>query len=67
VTVDLGGAGVMHRTVSPNPAAALKQSVQGTVVVEVKLDASGNVSDAHVVTGRMSCATPRCNRYCSGT
>jgi TonB family protein len=51
VTVDLGGAGVMHRTGVAYPAAALKQSVQGTVVVEVKLDASGNVSDAHVVSG----------------
>jgi TonB family protein len=51
VTVDLGGAGVMHRTGVAYPAAALKQSVQGTVVVEVKLDSSGNVSDAHVVSG----------------
>jgi TonB family protein len=51
VTVDLGGAGVMHRTGVAYPAAALKQGVQGTVVVEVKLDASGNVADAHVVSG----------------
>jgi TonB family protein len=51
VTVDLGGAGVMHRTGVAYPAAALKQGVQGTVVVEVKLDSSGNVSDAHVVSG----------------
>ena len=51
VTVDLGGAGVMHRTGVAYPAAALKQGVQGTVVVEVKLDANGNVSDAHVVSG----------------
>jgi len=51
VTVDLGGAGVMHRTGVSYPAAALKQGVQGTVVVEVKLDASGNVADAHVVSG----------------
>jgi TonB family protein len=51
VTVDLGGAGVMHRTGVIYPEAALKQGVQGTVVVEVKLDANGNVSDAHVVSG----------------
>jgi TonB family protein len=51
VTVDLGGAGIMHRTGVAYPAAALKQGVQGTVVVEVKLDSSGNVSDAHVVSG----------------
>jgi TonB family protein len=51
VTVDLGGAGVMHRTGVAYPAAARKQGVQGTVVVEVKLDSNGNVSDAHVVSG----------------
>jgi TonB family protein len=51
VTVDLGGAAVMHRTGVAYPAAALKQGVQGTVVVEVKLDASGNVADARVVSG----------------
>jgi TonB family protein len=51
VTVDLGGAGVMHRTGVAYPAEALKQGVQGTVVVEVKLDANGNVADAHVVSG----------------
>ena len=51
VTVDLGGAGVMHRTGVPYPEATVKQGVQGTVVVEVKLDANGNVSDAHVVSG----------------
>jgi TonB family protein len=51
VTVDLGGAGVMHRTGVAYPEAARKQGVQGTVVVEVKLDANGNVSDAHVVSG----------------
>ncbi len=51
VTVDLGGAGVMHRTGVAYPEAALRQGVQGTVVVEVKLDANGNVGDAHVVSG----------------
>jgi len=51
VTVDLGGAGVMHRASVFYPAEALKLGVQGTVVVEVKLDASGNVVDAHVVSG----------------
>jgi TonB family protein len=51
VTVDLGGAGVMHWTGVPYPAAALKQRVQGTVVVELKLDSNGNVADARVVSG----------------
>jgi TonB family protein len=51
VTVDLGGAGVMHRRGVAYPAAALKQGVQGTVVVELKLDANGNVADARVVSG----------------
>ena len=51
VTVDLGGAAVMHRTGVPYPAAALKQGVQGTVVVELKLDANGNVADARIVSG----------------
>jgi TonB family protein len=51
VTVDLGGAAVMHRTGVPYPAAALKQGLQGTVVVELKLDANGNVADARVVSG----------------
>jgi TonB family protein len=51
VTVDLGGAAVMHRTGVAYPAAALKQGVQGTVVVELKLDANGNVADARVVSG----------------
>jgi TonB family protein len=51
VTVDLGGAGVMHRTGVFYPAAARRQGVQGTVVLEMKLDANGNVGDAHVVSG----------------
>jgi TonB family protein len=51
VTIDLRGAAVMHRTAVAYPAAAQKANVQGTVVVEVKLDSSGTVSDAHVVSG----------------
>jgi TonB family protein len=33
----------MHRASVFYPAEALKQGVQGTVVVEMKLDSSGNV------------------------
>jgi TonB family protein len=51
VTVDLGGAAVMHRTGVSYSEAAWSRGVQGTVVLEVKLDANGNVSDAHVVSG----------------
>jgi len=36
VTVDLGGAGVMHRTGVAYPAAALKQSVPGNNVIEAQ-------------------------------
>jgi TonB family protein len=51
IRVDLGGAAVIHRAPVEYPDAALKAGVQGTVVVEVTLDASGMVSDAHVVSG----------------
>ena len=51
VTVDLGSAGVMHRTGVGYPSEALNRGVQGTVVVEVKLDSSGNVADARVASG----------------
>jgi len=51
VTVNLNGAAVLHRTAVHYPPAALQQGVQGTVQVEVKLDAGGNVSDARVLSG----------------
>jgi len=51
VTVDLGGANLLHRDGVAYPAAARKAHVGGTVSVEVKTDASGNVSDAHVLSG----------------
>jgi len=51
VTVDLRGATVLHRASVPYPAAALQQKVQGMLSVEVKLDAKGNVADAHVLSG----------------
>lgn len=49
VAVNLGGAAVMHRTSVPYPQNA--QSIQGTVTVQVTLDAKGNVTDAHVLSG----------------
>lgn len=51
VTVFLNGSQVLHRAGVLYPASALEHGVQGTVAVEVKLDSTGNVSDAHVLTG----------------
>jgi TonB family protein len=51
VHVDLGSAAVIHRAAVQYPAAAQIGNVKGTVSVEVRLDGSGNVSDAHVLSG----------------
>ncbi len=51
VSVDLGGSAVMHRTGISCPASALAKGVEGTVVAQVTLDASGNVTDARVLSG----------------
>jgi TonB family protein len=51
VTVTLNGATVLHRTPVHYPVAALQRGVEGSVSVEVKLDASGNVSDVRVLGG----------------
>jgi len=51
VSVDTGGATLMHRSGVGYPEAARKNGVQGLVVVEVRLDSAGNVADAHVVSG----------------
>jgi len=51
IRVDLGSAAVIHRAPVEYPDAALKAGVQGTVVVEAKVDASGVVSDARVLSG----------------
>ena len=51
VTVELGGASVLHRTGVNYPDAAQKGHVQGVVTAEVTLDSSGNVVDAHIVAG----------------
>ena len=51
VTVDLQGAQLMHRPSVSYPIEAARKSVQGTVTVQVKLAADGNVSDANVVSG----------------
>jgi TonB family protein len=51
VTVNLNGSSILHRSPVHYPASALQHGVQGAVSVEVKLDATGNVSDAHVLSG----------------
>ena len=51
VTVDAGNAVFMHRSGIMYPPAARSQNLQGTVVIEVTLDAAGNVADLHVVSG----------------
>ena len=51
VTVALNGAAVLHRTGVGYPAAALRDRVQGTVSVQVKVDSRGEVSDAQVLSG----------------
>jgi len=51
VTVDLAGAQLLHRGGVDYPAAARKAHVGGTVSVELKLDTSGNVTDARVLNG----------------
>ncbi len=51
VSVNMNGAQVMHRSSVPYPADALAKGVEGTVVVQVKLDANGEVADAVVLSG----------------
>jgi len=51
VTVNLNGATLLHRTPVHYPPAALQHGVEGAVSVQLKLDAAGNVSDAHVLGG----------------
>jgi TonB family protein len=51
VSVALNGATVLHRAPVGYPPAALRDRVQGTVSVQVKLDSTGTVNDAQVMSG----------------
>jgi TonB family protein len=51
VTVDLGGAQVINRPGIQYPEDAIVKGVQGTVVVQVVVDADGAVSGASSVSG----------------
>ena len=46
-----GGAGLLHRTPVDYPGSLRDKGVQGTVLLEVQIDATGNVTDARVVSG----------------
>jgi TonB family protein len=51
VSVETNGAQLMHRQAVEYPREAIAKGVQGTVVAEVTLDAAGNVTDAHIISG----------------
>jgi len=51
VAVNLNGVPLIHRTPVAYPASAMAKGIQGTVAVQVKLDANGEVADANVISG----------------
>ncbi len=51
VSVDLGGAALLHRSGVEYPGNAIERGIDGTVVAEVTLDASGTVNGARIVSG----------------
>ncbi|HUB79796.1 MAG TPA: energy transducer TonB [Bryobacteraceae bacterium] len=51
VTVSLNGAEILHREGVGYPPSAMRNGIQGTVSVEVKIGPTGEVSDAQVLTG----------------
>jgi hypothetical protein len=51
VTVNIGGAVVLHRQGIEYPGPLIEKHVQGIVSVEATLDAAGNVIDARVLSG----------------
>lgn len=51
VSVNLNGSELLHRSPVPYPFDALAKGVEGTVVVQMKLDAAGEVSDAAILSG----------------
>lgn len=51
VTVELGGATLLHRAPVIFPDTVREKGVQGTVVVQLRIDGSGNVADAQVLSG----------------
>ena len=51
VSVDVGGAALMHRLPVTYPEAARAAHVEGTLLVQATVDAAGNVTDASVLSG----------------
>jgi len=51
VSVNMNGAQLMHRSPVPYPADALAKGVEGSVVVQVRLDVNGEVVDTAVLSG----------------
>jgi len=51
VSVDLGGAAVIHRSSVEYPGPAIEKGIQGTVVVEATLNAAGDVEGMRVMSG----------------
>ena len=51
VTVDLNGATLLHRAPVVYPEGVRTRGVGGAVLVQVKIDGSGNVTDAQVLSG----------------
>jgi TonB family protein len=51
VSVDVGGAALLHRSPVVYPESARSKGVQGVVILELTLDANGSVADARAVSG----------------
>ena len=51
VSVELNGSQLVHRTHVQYPREAMEKHIQGTVVLQVKLNGSGEVTDATVLSG----------------
>lgn len=51
ITVELNGATLLHRAPVQYPEGARARGIQGAVVMQLKLDGSGSVSDAQVLSG----------------
>ena len=51
VAVNTNGSQLIHRSPVPYPAEARTKGIEGTVVVQLKLDSNGEVSDATVLSG----------------